>query len=97
MMHCNKIRLATVFSGIGAVEFAFKRMNIPCEIIFACDNGERDIEYDVDYQLDHYREYYICSNCGYVEEITRTNTKELNRKVSGIHTAEVASDVYRKK
>ena len=55
------------------------------------------IEYDVDYQLDHYREYYICSNCGYVEEITRTNTKELNRKVSGIHTAEVASDVYRKK
>lgn len=43
----SKIRLATVFSGIGAVEFALKRMNIDHEIVFACDNGERDdIVYD---------------------------------------------------
>jgi len=35
------IRLATVFSGIGAVEQAFKQLNIDHEIIFACDNGER--------------------------------------------------------
>lgn len=42
----NKIRLATVFSGIGSVEFALKRMNIDHELVFACDNGERDIEYD---------------------------------------------------
>ena len=40
------IRLATVFSGIGSVEFALKRLNIPYDIIFACDNGERDIDYD---------------------------------------------------
>jgi DNA (cytosine-5-)-methyltransferase len=40
------IRLATVFSGIGSVEFALKRLNIPYDIIFACDNGERDIVYD---------------------------------------------------
>ena len=39
----EKIRLATVFSGIGAIEFAFKRLNIPHELVFACDNGERDI------------------------------------------------------
>ena len=40
------IRLATVFSGIGAIEWAFKRLNIPHEIVFACDNGEILIEGD---------------------------------------------------
>lgn len=40
----KKIKIATVFSGIGSVEFALKRMNIDHEIIFACDNGEIDIE-----------------------------------------------------
>lgn len=37
------IRLATVFSGIGSIEWALKRMNIDYEIVFACDNGEIDI------------------------------------------------------
>ena len=37
------IRLGTVFSGIGAIEQAFIRMNVPHKIVFACDNGERDI------------------------------------------------------
>lgn len=44
----NRIRLATVFSGIGAVEWALKRLGIDHEIVFACDNGERDINYDVE-------------------------------------------------
>ena len=38
------IKLATVFSGIGAIEWAFKRLDIPHEIVFACDNGEILIE-----------------------------------------------------
>ena len=37
------IKLATVFSGIGAVEHALNRMNIDTKIIFACDNGDIDI------------------------------------------------------
>jgi DNA (cytosine-5)-methyltransferase 1 len=37
------IRLATVFSGIGAIEHALYRMNIHHEIVFACDNGDVDI------------------------------------------------------
>lgn len=37
------IRLATVFSGIGAVEHALNRMDIDTEIVFACDNGDIDI------------------------------------------------------
>lgn len=35
------IKLATVFSGIGAIEQAFKQLSIDHEIVFACDNGER--------------------------------------------------------
>ena len=38
----NKLKIATVFSGIGAPEFALKRLGIPHEVIFACDNGEVD-------------------------------------------------------
>ncbi len=35
------IRLATAFSGIGAVEQALKQLEIDHKIVFACDNGER--------------------------------------------------------
>ena len=35
------IKVATVFSGIGAAEQALKQINKDFEIIFACDNGER--------------------------------------------------------
>lgn len=37
------IRLATVFSGIGAIEHALQRMQLDHEIVFACDNGDVDI------------------------------------------------------
>lgn len=37
------LRLATVFSGIGAIEHALNRMNIDNRIVFACDNGDVSI------------------------------------------------------
>lgn len=37
------IRLATVFSGIGAIEHALDRMGLEHEIVFACDNGDVDV------------------------------------------------------
>lgn len=37
------VRVGTVFSGIGSPEFALKRLGIPHEIVFACDNGEIDM------------------------------------------------------
>ena len=37
------IRLATVFSGIGAIEHALDRMQLEHKIVFACDNGDVDI------------------------------------------------------
>lgn len=33
----NKLKVATVFSGIGGFEHALDRMNIEHDIIFACD------------------------------------------------------------
>ena len=41
------LRLGTLFSGIGAVEQALIRMNIKHEIVFACDNGDIDIDIDL--------------------------------------------------
>ena len=38
------LKLATVFSGIGAIEHALDRMNIEHEIVFACDNGDVELE-----------------------------------------------------
>ena len=37
------IRLATVFSGIGAIEHALQRMGLENKIVFACDNGDVEI------------------------------------------------------
>lgn len=39
------MRLATVFSGIGSIEQALKRMGIDFDVVFACDNG--DVELDL--------------------------------------------------
>ena len=44
----NKLKLGTLFSGIGAIEQALMRSNIPYEIEFACDNGDIEINYDHD-------------------------------------------------
>ncbi len=42
------LKVATLFSGIGAFEWALHRMGIEHEILFACDNGEREVFYDLE-------------------------------------------------
>jgi len=42
------IRLATLFSGIGAIEQALIRLHEEYELVFACDNGEIEIDFDVE-------------------------------------------------
>lgn len=42
------IKIATVFSGIGAAEQALKQMGVDHEIVFACDNGERYMKQSVE-------------------------------------------------
>lgn len=38
-----KLRVGTVFSGIGAPEEALRQLGIEYELVFACDNGERHL------------------------------------------------------
>ena len=45
------IKLATAFSGIGAIEQAFIRLHIDHKILFACDNGDIDIDIDTDEEI----------------------------------------------
>jgi len=46
----NKLKVGTLFSGIGSFEWALKRLNIDYDVVFACDNG------DVDVEIDNYEE-----------------------------------------
>lgn len=73
------IKLATVFSGIGSIEFALRRLNISHEVIFACDNGERDIEYDKEKELDKVRNLKtIKDKKEYVDKLYKTKTRKHN-------------------
>lgn len=38
------IKIATVFSGIGAPEEALRQLGVRHEVVFACDNGERELK-----------------------------------------------------
>ena len=63
------IRLATVFSGIGAIEHALERMNIDTEIVFACDNGDVDVlSKKIDIDMDQISTE-LKSLKGYIDEI----------------------------
>ena len=73
----NKIRLATVFSGIGAVEQAFEKIDIPYEIVFACDNGERELEATFDEINSHCVEMNYKEKTEYVKFLYN-NLKKVN-------------------
>jgi DNA (cytosine-5)-methyltransferase 1 len=47
----RKLNVATLFSGIGAFEFALKRLNIDHDIVFAVDNGNINISIDIQVEL----------------------------------------------
>lgn len=48
------MKLATVFSGIGAIEQALHRMSIDYEIVFACDNGDVELNLLEGKELEEY-------------------------------------------
>ena len=75
----NKIRLATVFSGIGSIEFALKRLNIPHEVIFACDTGEVEIDYNKEEEISKIRNLSTPKEkMKYVDELYRKKTRKHN-------------------
>jgi len=48
------MKLATVFSGIGAIEQALHRLGINYEIVFACDNGDVELNLLEGQELEEY-------------------------------------------
>lgn len=77
-MKPNKLNIATVFSGIGAFEWALKRMGVNTNIVFACDNGERDIEYD-DSLIDIVKKMdSIDDKHDFVEKLYSSKTRKTN-------------------
>ena len=74
------IKLATVFSGIGAIEQALKRMQLEHQIVFACDNGDVDIlSKDVGMNIDA-----ICSELRF-----------LDNKIKEIFDNDEVQDLYK--
>ena len=73
------IKLATVFSGIGAVEQALKRMGVAHETVFACDNGERMIDIDYDSEME---KVHLLSSVEekreYIDKLYSENTRKTN-------------------
>lgn len=82
------LKLGTVFSGIGAIEQALKRMNIDHEIEFACDNGDIDIDIDYENELKKIRkmksikEKKEYANNIYINNSKKTNFVEISYKAN---------------
>ena len=74
------IRLATVFSGIGAIEHALDRMDIPHKIVFACDNGDVEI---------------LTKNIGMNLDEIDQELESLQNKVEDIQENETVQDLYK--
>ena len=75
----GKIRLATTFSGIGAIEWAFKRLGINHNIVLACDNGDIEIDVDTDAELEKIRKLSNAKEKRlYVENLYHTLSRRKN-------------------
>ena len=74
-----KLKLATVFSGIGAIEFALKRLGIKYNVVFACDNGEREISYDIEAEQKKVKKLKsIAAKKKYVDDLYDSKTRKTN-------------------
>ena len=73
------IKLATLFSGIGAVEQALIRMQKDYEIVFACDNGDIEIDIDIDKEKNIvFNLPTIKEKKEYVDKLYSSKTKKQN-------------------
>lgn len=73
------LKIGTLFSGIGSVEQALKRMGLQHKIVFACDNGNIDINYDVIEELENIKKLKTKKEKKeYVDNLYKTKTKKKN-------------------
>ena len=63
MRSSSTLKLATAFSGIGAIEHALKRMRVKHELVFACDNDPHVKQsYFANYDMDDSRWFDLVQN-----------------------------------
>lgn len=74
------IKIATVFSGIGAIEHALYRMNLDHEIVFACDNGDVDI---------------LTKNIGMDIDDIQAELDQLSKTISVVRFNDTVQDLYK--
>ena len=75
----NKLKVATIFSGIGAPEQALKRMDVDYNLIFACDNGDRLINIDYDKEFENIKQLKtIEEKLKYVDNMYNLETRRTN-------------------
>ena len=73
------IRVATVFSGIGSIEHALDRLDIPHKIVFACDNGDIPVEYDEKKELSKIKKMKTkVEKKKYVDELYASQSSKQN-------------------
>lgn len=80
------MRLATVFSGIGAIEQALRRLNISYEIVFACDNGDVELSLLEGEELSEYARLRKLRS----KKILKDPDEEAKLEFLGVHENEVA-------
>ena len=80
------MRLATVFSGIGAIEQALRRLNIPYEIVFACDNGDVELSLLEGEELSEYARLRKLRS----KKILKNGDEEAKLESLGVHENEIA-------
>lgn len=90
------IKVATVFSGIGAPEQALKRMRVSHEVLFACDNGERIVDIDYDVELKNIKLLTnIKDKMKYVEDLYKLKTRRTNFVMpSYLENYQIKDDVF---
>lgn len=77
-----KIKVGTLFSGIGAFEEALRQLKLPHEIMFACDNGEIEL---VPLEKDDRKEYgYLDKHAKKLNEDETERYKVLSNKIAGV-------------
>lgn len=75
----KELKIATVFSGIGAFEQALNKLGIKYEIEFACDNGEREIKESYDEIVEY------CKENKFKDSQTQNYVKSLYNKTKKIN------------
>ncbi|CAM9145321.1 DNA cytosine methyltransferase [Mycoplasma marinum] len=70
----KKLTVGTLFSGIGAPEWALKRLGIEHDIVFACDNGEVELTADVS------KEVTLLNNQGKYSEAKLVVDEAINKR-----------------